>query len=311
MKESTKKEEKSAEIVPKKITAKDLIDRIKRSSKAEADNVFDGKNIPVPDKFVPAPEPIQKLIGLPGWPVKRISQVSGKPNSGKSTLGTLALVEAQKAGWRTILVDAEKKFAPVRFQKMGGDLDDLIVISETTLEAAFHLLDVTFQVIFSENPKDKVVVVYDSIGNAPARAEAEADPNDKMQLSMAAKIIKRNLRVMVPKWFDKYDICPIFINTNYANLNAPGYTNSGGVGLEYFSSLILQLTRTGNILKEVKKEKLISGIFSKASITKNHMQSGETTLKEIGFKVFAYSVEFKDKVQTDETIVPVSPEEDE
>ena len=87
----------------------------------------------------------------------------------------------------------------------------------------------------------------------------------------------------------------IFINQVYANIGSHGYSNSGGEGAEFFSSVIMQLFRVGHYYTQVKGKKMHSGIDSIAKITKNHLLQGDKAPKEVKFRVKAYTIESLEK----------------
>jgi len=282
----------------KKLNTKDLVSKLKdvyKSKKKDTEIVSTGADLPMPPFYIKAPDPIAKLMCIPGYPAKRLTEISGKPNSGKTTLGMLAMIEAQKDGCYVILVDTEKKFSKTRFEKMGGDYKDLVVISAGTIEEGFLGLEETLKIIYHEDRDAKTLIVWDSLGGTPANAESEADADEKLQLALAAKVIKRNLRVFVPAWLNRYNIAMIIINTTYQNIGSVGRSNSGGDGLEFASAIIMQLGRVGFLKKQVKGEQVLYGITSRANVTKNHLQDGEITIKELRFNVLAYGVGFEKK----------------
>jgi len=140
------------------------------------------------------------------------------------------------------------------------------------------------------DPKAKVLIVFDSLGGTPSSAEAGADADEKIQLATAAKVIKRNLRVMVPRWISRHDIIMMVINTNYANIGSVVRSNSGGDGLEFASAFIIQLSRVKNLTQKKGDQTLLLGIVTRASKTKDHLQTSETSLKDVMFEIYAYEI---------------------
>ena len=244
----------------------------------------------LPPDFISAPEPIQDLLGLDGYPICRLTMISGKPDSGKTTLGMLALVEAQKKGYIGILVDTEKKFDFERFRKMGGNPEELGKIVGETIEDGFVGLNTWLETIYSQDSESKVFIVWDSIGGTPTKAEIQAEADESIQLATAAKVIKKNLRVFVQR-FSTQNIGMLMINQMYANIGSHGYTNSGGDGPDYYSTIILQLQRVGHYQVQEKGIKYKAGIDTMATVTKNHLLRGEKTLYKVKFRVKAYEVE--------------------
>jgi RecA/RadA recombinase len=211
-----------------------------------------------------------------------------------TTFGMLAMVEAQKDGFYIILVDTEKKFSLDRFEKMGGNPKEVLCVFPDNLEEGFVGVEETVNVVLHEDPGAKILILYDSLGGTPSRAETEVEADQTIQLATAAKVIKRWLRTFVQK-IAKNNICMIFINQVYANIGSHGYSNSGGEGAEFFASVIMQLFRTGNYMCQVQGKKMLAGIDSIAKITKNHLLQGESAPKEVKFRVKAYTIESLEK----------------
>lgn len=159
-----------------------------------------------------------------------------------------------------------------------------------TLEEAFFAIDELLKVIYAEDPDAKVLICFDSLGGTPSAAEAEADADDSIQLATAAKVIKRNLRVLVPRWVGKKDVAWMVINTNYANIGSHGRSNSGGDGLEFATVFIIQLARTGDIIVDKGNMKIKEGIKTRANVTKNHLQTKETSIKSIDYETRDYNI---------------------
>jgi len=111
-----------------------LADKLKavyKKKKRDSATVGTGTNIIPPPFYVAAPIPMKKLLGV-HYPGRRITEIAGKPNSGKTTFGMLAMVEAQRGYYdadvkyieepiNIILIDTECKFSINRFKKMGGN----------------------------------------------------------------------------------------------------------------------------------------------------------------------------------------------
>lgn len=295
-------------IQKKRFSAKDLADKVQavyKAKKRDVNKVTIGSEIKPPPFFIDAPGPLKRLIGCPGYPGQRIVQISGKPNSGKTSCAMKAMVQAQQESRYVILVETEGKFSVNRFKGMGGDPDEIMLVNATTLEQGYLGLEEYLNVIYSEDPDAYVFIVWDSLGGTPSEAEQNADADQTIQLATAAKVIKRELRKIVPKWIDQKNIAMLIINQNYANIGSHGRSNSGGDGAEYFSSIIIQLSRTGDLTKTVKGEKVKYGIKTKGKVTKNHVFDGETTLDHLEFIITAYDIDFlpEKKKKKEEEIV--------
>ena len=287
---------------------KDLMSKLKKVYKAKKrddDIVGTGANILPPTFYIKAPKPLQRLMGC-HFPGRRIIQVSGRPNSGKTSTAMEAIREAQKGYFDqdkkyvesedviVIFVDTEKKFNINRAIRMGIDPDRLMKIDAGTIEEAAFGIEQSLELIFSEKPKAKVLVIIDSVGNTPSAQEADKNIDETTQLALSPKAIKRMLRVINTRYMSKKDVCMLLINTSYANIGSVGQVNSGGSGMEYQSSIIIQLTRIGDILVTRAGEKYVKGIKAKATLTKNHNQVADMSLKYIQFEIEADGIKSLD-----------------
>jgi len=275
-----------------RLSADILAKKLKESYRAKKRNdviVGTGEDVPLPSYWVDAPAPINRLLTRPGYGGSRIYQIAGRPNSGKTTLAMLAMIEAQKKGCYVILVDTEKKFSMERYEKMGGNPGEINAVFPTNLEEAFVGIDEYVNIIFSHDPDAKIFIAFDSLGGTPSQAESEADMDEKTQLATAAKVIARWLRVFVQKLYNS-NVTLLFINQTYAKIGGHGYGNKGGDAAEYFSSVIIQLARVSDYVRIVKGERIKDGIVVKARMTKNHLRSGLEP-ESVQFRVRSYHIE--------------------
>lgn len=285
---------------PKLLSAADIAKKLQAmyaSKKKDSSKISTGMDIAPPPFFVKASPPLAKIMGVPGYAGQRVVEISGKPNSGKTTALMEALVEAQRAGFYALLGETEKKFSENRFKRMGGNPEQLMVVNASTLEQLFDGLNGYLEVIYASDPDATVFVGIDSIGGTPSAKEAEADAEDTLQLAIAAKVIKRNMRTFVTRWLDTKNVSLLVINQNYANIGSHGRSNSGGDGLEYAAALIIQLSRVSDLTKTVKGEKVKFGIVTKAKVTKNHLMQGDYTIDNMEFAVTALGIDFVDNVK--------------
>lgn len=275
-----------------KLNTSDLANKLKASYKAKKRDesiVGTGEDLPLPKFWIKAPAPIDRLLARVGYGTSKIYQIAGRPNSGKTTLAMMAMIQAQKDGFYVILVDTEKKFSIERYEKMGGSPKDINAIFPANLEEAFVAIDEHTNLILAYDSEARILIVFDSLGGTPSQAETEADADQSIQLATAAKVIGRFLRIFVQKLY-RSNITLLFINQVYANIGSHGYSNKGGDSPEFFSSAIMQLTRTGDYTRVVKGEKVNDGIYVKAKITKNHLRQGVEP-QFVTFRVRPYSIE--------------------
>lgn len=254
---------------------KDLATKIKKSFKdaKKASVISTGADMKTPkdeSDFVVMPEWWQKATGLMGLPFGYVFMISGNSDSGKTSCGIEAIKKAQEQGYYAILIDTEKKTTQDRFIKRGIDPDQLALIRPDYLEEAYDSVDKYVDAIKASDPESKILIVFDSLGNTPARAEALTDVDDSLQMGLAAKVNKRGLRRLVPR-LNKDDIHLLLINQTYNNMGSPGRTNAGGNAGDFFSALTFQTSRFKWLEKKVKGEDIRVGARVQWTLYKNHL----------------------------------------
>ncbi|HUS88849.1 MAG TPA: hypothetical protein VMW91_05680, partial [Desulfosporosinus sp.] len=153
------------------------------------------------------------------------------------------------------------------------------------------------------DPDVKILVVWDSVGGTLAKNEGvhvsdkgkyEGSMSDSKQLAAAAKENGQVMRGMV-RLVDQYkdnktnneSIAVLLINQTYSNIGSPGQKNSGGQKVEFFSSIIVQLSRKGDLTFTRDKIKRRKGIVSRAKVSKNHLFDGDDTIAEMELAITA------------------------
>lgn len=237
----------------------------------------------------------QQLTGILGIPFGRVIQIAGRPDSGKSTHAMAFMKAAQDQGCYVILWDAENKFSAVRFDHyFKGNSKDLLVVPSKMILQGADQVEALLHAIMKQQPAAKVLVVWDSVGGTLAKNEEEKNFRDSKQMAAAAKENGQVLRGFVRLMEEYKDsrtneekIAILLINQSYANIGAPGQKESGGQKVEYFSSLILQLTRKKDLTKVKDKIKRKIGILTRAKVKKNHLFDGEDSVAEMDLLITA------------------------
>ena len=237
-----------------------------------------------------------QLTHLKGIPFGRIVQISGKPDSGKSSHAMEFMVAAQRAGTIVILFDSEQKFSPKRFNEhMGGRAEDLLVVDTNNIlngaKAVAHLVNM----IKEQEPRQKILIVWDSVGASVNSSEDQEENEDySKQPGITAKEVAfaiRKFNKLANKYFDRetgtQTIATLVINQTYANIGSVGQTEKGGSELTYLSSVIIQLSRKQDLNRIKKGEKYKYGIVSRAKVKKNHLFDGAECISELDIVVSA------------------------
>ena len=260
----------------------------------------DKDGVPVPDGH-----PLRELVSLPCVPYNKITQISGPPDSGKSTSSGQLMASAQKSGHIVILWDSEDKFDAQRFDtKFGGSSADILIVkTNEILQGGEKVRKLVLAV--KERYKDaKVLIVWDSVGGSQARgaAERELDSEKHGQPGQDAKENGSVMKMLVGL-INKYNdaIAVVLINQVYAKIGfmQVGDAESGGKKIEFHSSLIIRLKRIKTLTKVVKGRKVKYGILTRATVSKNHLSQSETSLHQLDFEITASGAKVSDS-QADE-----------
>lgn len=254
----------------------------------------------------------EKLTGMRGIPFGRVIQIAGRPDSGKSSHAMAFMKHAQEQGVMVILWDTEGKFSAVRFDKyFNGDSKNMVVIPSKMILEGADQLEAVVHATMKKYPATKILLVWDSVGGTLAKNENDDKKNfrDSKQMASASKENGEVMRGLV-RLMEEYKnretneehIAVLLINQTYANIGAPGQKESGGQKVEYFSSLILQLSRKKDLIKTRKGEKIKIGIVSRARVKKNHLFEGEDSVAELDLLITAGGIRLATdaKLKTDD-----------
>lgn len=261
---------------PKKLDLKSIAERIRKSFKDDkrGAQVFGtGADIITPSKpedFVVLDPWWKEATGVLGLPFGYVFMIAGNSDSAKTSFAIEAIKKAQDQGVHVILVDTEKKTVGTRLTARGIDPEQIALIRPDYLEDAYDGIDKYLEYIKDADPDGKVLVIFDSLGNTPARAEAATDVDDSLQMGLAAKINKRGFRRLVPR-LNKDKIHILVINQTYANMGSSGRTNSGGNAVDFFSALTFQTSRMKWLEKTVKGEVVRIGARAVWTLYKQHL----------------------------------------
>lgn len=252
---------------------------------------------------IPVPEghPLQELVSLPCVPYNKIIQISGPPDSGKSTSSGQLMASAQKTDHLVILWDSEDKFDAHRFDtQFGGVSGDLVIVKTNEILQGGEKIRKLVLATKAKYPKAKILVVWDSVGGSQARgaAERELDSDKHGQPGQDAKENGAVMK-MFTGLFNKYtdSIAVVLINQVYSKIGfmQKGNAESGGKKIEFHSSLIIRLNRIKTLTKLVKGRKVKYGILTRATVGKNHLSQAQTSLHQLDFEITAAGATVSEK----------------
>ncbi|MCM8821317.1 MAG: recombinase RecA [Candidatus Omnitrophica bacterium] len=200
-------------------------------------------------------------LGVGGIPRGRITEIFGQESSGKTTLALQVIAEAQKNGGQAAFIDAEHALNPQYAQKLGVNLDELLISQPDTGEQALEIAES----LIRSNAID--VVVIDSVAALVPRAELEGEMGDSV-MGLQARLMSQALRKLTG-YISKSQTAAIFINQVREKIGVffgNPETTPGGRALKFYSSVRLEVRRIEN-LKTSQGE--MFGIRIRTRIVKN------------------------------------------
>ncbi len=181
--------------------------------------------------------------GIGGIPKGRITEIFGPESSGKTTLALHVIAEAQKNGGTAAFIDAEHALDVHYAQKLGVNVEDLLVSQPDTGEQALEIAEV----LARSGGVD--VIVVDSVAALVPQAEIEGTMED-MQVGLQARLMSKAMRKLTAA-ISRTNTSVIFINQIRLKIGMGGYgnpeTTPGGNALKFYASLRLDIRRIGTI----------------------------------------------------------------
>ena len=199
-------------------------------------------------------------LGIGGMPRGRIAEIFGPEGSGKTTLATHVVAEAQRNGGICAYIDAEHAMDPVYAKAIGVDVDELLISQPDTGEQALEIADM----LIRSGALD--VVVIDSVAALTPRAEIEGDMGDT-HVGLQARLMSQALRKLTSNLNKSKTIC-IFINQLREKIGVmfgSPETTPGGRALKFYSSVRLDIRR----IEAIKDGTEIVGNRTRVKVVKN------------------------------------------
>jgi len=199
-------------------------------------------------------------LGIGGLPKGRIVEIYGPESSGKTTLTLQVIAEAQKQGGTCAFVDAEHALDPVYAEKLGVNVDDLMVSQPDTGEQALEVTDM----LVRSGAID--VLVVDSVAALTPRAEIEGEMGDH-HVGLQARLMSQALRKLTGN-IKQANCLVIFINQIRMKIGVMfgnPETTTGGNALKFYSSVRLDIRRIG----AVKEGDEVVGNETRVKVVKN------------------------------------------
>ncbi|WP_298219975.1 recombinase RecA [Halothiobacillus sp.] len=205
---------------------------------------------------------LDAALGIGGLPRGRVVEIYGPESSGKTTLTLQVIAQAQKTGGVCAFVDAEHALDPTYAQKLGVNVDDLLVSQPDTGEQALEITDM----LLRSGAVD--VVVIDSVAALVPKAEIEGEMGDA-HVGLQARLMSQALRKLTGN-IKRTNCMVIFINQIRMKIGVSygsPETTTGGNALKFYASVRLDIRRVG----AVKKGEEIIGNQTRIKVVKNKM----------------------------------------
>jgi recombination protein RecA len=212
-------------------------------------------------------------LGIGGLPRGRVVEIYGPESSGKTTLALHTVAEVQKLGGVAAFVDAEHALDPTYAQKLGVNLDNLLVSQPDTGEQALEITDT----LVRSGAVD--VIVIDSVAALTPRAEIEGEMGDSLP-GLQARLMSQALRKLTGS-ISKTKCTVIFINQIRMKIGVmygSPETTTGGNALKFYASVRLDIRRTGSI----KNREEVVGNAVRVKVVKNKVAA---PFREVEFDI--------------------------
>ena len=199
-------------------------------------------------------------LGIGGLPKGRVVEIFGPESSGKTTLTLQAIAECQKAGGTAAFIDAEHALDPNYAEKLGVNVDELLLSQPDTGEQALEVTDM----LVKSGSVDLIVV--DSVAALTPRAEIEGDMGDH-HMGLQARLMSQALRKITGN-IQRSGATVVFINQIRMKIGVmfgSPETTTGGNALKFYSSVRLDIRRIGS----VKEGDEVMGNETRVKVVKN------------------------------------------
>ena len=199
-------------------------------------------------------------LGIGGLPKGRVVEIYGPESSGKTTLTLQVVAEAQKLGGTAAFIDAEHALDPSYAEKLGVNVDELLVSQPDTGEQALEITDM----LVRSGAVD--IVIIDSVAALTPKAEIEGEMGDS-HMGLQARLMSQALRKLTGN-IKRSNVMVIFINQIRMKIGVmfgSPETTTGGNALKFYSSVRLDIRRIGAI----KKGDEVVGNQTRVKVVKN------------------------------------------
>jgi recombination protein RecA len=203
---------------------------------------------------------INIALGVGGYPRGRVIEIFGPEASGKTTLALHAMAEAQKKGGIAAFIDAEHAFDRFYAEKLGVDIENLLISQPDNGEQALEITDH----LIRSGAID--IIVIDSVAALTPKAEIEGEMGDS-KMGLQARLMSQALRKLTAN-ISKTNTCCVFINQLREKIGVMfgnPETTTGGNALKFYASVRIDIRK----ISQLKEGEEITGNRTKVKIVKN------------------------------------------
>ncbi len=206
---------------------------------------------------------LDSALGVGGYPRGRVIEIYGPESSGKTTLAIHAIAEAQKAGGIAAMIDAEHAFDRFYAEKLGVDIENLIISQPDNGEQALEITDN----LIRSGAID--IIVIDSVAALTPKSEIEGEMGDS-KMGLQARLMSQALRKLTAN-INRTQTCCVFINQLREKIGVMfgnPETTTGGNALKFYATIRVDIRRIGQI-KDTGEE--IKGNRTRVKVVKNKL----------------------------------------
>ena len=220
-----------------------------------------------------------------GFPVGRITEITGLEASGKSLLAAHTLAETQRKGGLAVYIDTEAATSSEFLTAIGVDLKTMLYVPLETVEEIFETIETIVENVRKSDKDRLVTIVVDSVMGASTKQEMSME-YDKDGYATSKSIILSKAMRKVTNWIARERICLIFTNqlrTKMGVMFGDPWTTSGGKAIPFHSSVRLRLKNMGQIKAKVRGQEQVVGIKTRVTVVKNRMGP---PLRSIDYEIY-------------------------
>ena len=220
-----------------------------------------------------------------GFPVGRITEITGLEASGKALLAAHTLAETQKKGGLAVYIDTESATSAEFLSAIGVDLKSMLYVPLETIEEIFETIETIVENVRKSDKDRLLTIIVDSVMGASTKQEMSAE-YDKDGYATSKSIILSKAMRKVTNWIARERICLIFTNqlrTKMGVMFGDPWTTAGGKAIPFHASVRLRLKNMGQIKAKMNGREEVVGIKTRVTVVKNRMGP---PLRSIDYEIY-------------------------